>query len=186
MGISHEGYQPQRSAGFTLLETIIALVVAAVVMVLAVPAMGRMLARYQLSTAQLDLIATLQHARSLAKTSGRPKLFCPSLDGRHCAGITRWERGWAIGNYRSGNADQLDGSPMLVSGSYQRVTIHITSDRKTIRFQPTGTAGGSPATFTLCRKGHAEGALALTVSNVGRVASATTKADDAALCATSN
>jgi type IV fimbrial biogenesis protein FimT len=186
VGISQEGYQPQRSAGFTLLESIIALVVAAVVMAIAVPAMGRMLARYQVSTAQLDLIATLQHARSLAKTSGRPKLFCPSLDGRRCASITHWERGWTIGNYRSGHADQLDGSPLLVNGGNPHVAMHITSDRKTIRFQPTGTAGGSPVTFTLCRQGHAEDALALTVSNVGRVASAKAKAADAALCAASN
>lgn len=186
MDTSQKGYQPWRHAGFTLLESIVALVVAAVAMAIATPAISRMLARYQLSTAQLDLIAALQHTRSLAKTSGRPKLFCPSLDGRRCAGVTYWERGWAIGNYRSGRADQLDGLPLLASGNNQRVAIRITSDRKSIRFQPAGTAGGSPATFTLCRKGHAEDALALTVSNVGRVASAKAKADEAALCAASN
>ena len=186
MNSSKQGYQPRRSAGFTLLESIVVMVVVAVMVVIAVPALGRMRARYQLSTAQLDLVASLRHARSLAVSSGRPKLLCPSSDGRHCAGGTRWERGWAVGNYRSGNADQLDGSPKLTSGGYQRMTMRIMSDRKSIRFQPTGTAGGSPATFTLCRKGHAEDALALTVSNVGRVAGATANADAAALCAASN
>ena len=186
MNSSKEGYQPRRSAGFTLLESIVVMVVVAVMVVIAVPALGRMRARYQLSTAQLDLVASLRHARSLAVSSGRPKLLCPSSDGRHCAGGTRWERGWAVGNYRSGNADQLDGSPKLANGGYQRTTMHIMSDRKSIRFQPTGSAGGSPVTFTLCRKGHAEDALALTVSNVGRVAGATAKADAAALCAASN
>lgn len=186
MGISQEGYQPQRCAGFTLIESIVALAVAAVVMAIAVPAMSAMLARYQLTTAQLDLIATLQHARSLAVSGGRPKLFCPSFDGQHCADVTRWERGWIVGNYRSGNADQLDGLPTLMGGGYQRVIMLSTSGRKSIRFQATGTIGGSNVTFTLCRKGHADDALALTVSNVGRVASAKAKADDAALCAASN
>lgn len=186
MDRSRQGYQPRCSAGFTLLESIVVMVVVGVMVAVAVPALGRMLARYQLSAAQLDLVASLQHARSLAVSSGRPKLLCPSSDGRQCAGDTRWERGWAVGNYRSGNADQLDGSPKLASGGYQRTTMHIMSDRKSLRFQPTGSAGGSPATFTLCRKGHAEDALAITVSNVGRVAGATAKADAAAICAASN
>jgi type IV fimbrial biogenesis protein FimT len=186
VNISQEGYQPRRHDGFTLIESIVALAVAAMMVAFAVPAMGRMLARHQLNTAQLDLIAALQHARGLAKTSGRPKLLCPSVDGRHCAGVMRWEHGWVIGNYRNGHADQLDGSPILVSRGYERVAMHITSSRKSIRFQPTGTAGGSPATFTLCRKGHAEGALALTVSNVGRVASTMADAKDAAFCAAGN
>lgn len=186
MNINQQGYQSQRSAGFTLLESIVVLVVASVLMAVAVPALSRMLARYQLSAAQLELIATLQHARGLAVTSGRPKLLCASSDGRHCAGVTQWERGWAVGNYRSGNADQLDGLPALVRAGYQRPTLRITSDRKSIRFQPTGTAGGSAVAFTLCRQGHAEDALGFTLSNMGRVASATPKADTAARCAASN
>lgn len=183
MGIQQEGYQPRQGAGFTLIESIAVLVVASVLTAVAVPAMGRMRARYQLSVAQLDLVATLEHARGLAVTSGRPKLLCSSSDGRHCAGVMQWEHGWAVGNYRSGNADQLEGLPALVNGGYPRPALHIRSDRKSIRFQPTGRAGGSTVTFTLCQRGHAKEALGLTVSNVGRVASAKPKADAAAQCA---
>lgn len=186
MRISQEGYQPRQSAGFTLIESIVVLIVAAVLIGIAVPAMSQMLARYQLSTAQLDLIATLQYTRNLAVISGRPKLFCPLSASQQCANDTHWERGWAIGNYRIGNADQLDGPPTLVNAGYNRLIILSTGGRKSIRFQPSGSAGGSTVTFTLCRKGHAEEALALTVSNVGRVASAKPKADDAASCAAGN
>ena len=186
MDINQQGYQPRRSAGFTLIESIVALAVASVLTAVAVPALNRMLARYQLSTAQLELIATLQHARGLAMTSGRPKLLCASSDGRHCAGVTQWERGWAVGNYRSDNADQLAGPPALVRAGHQRPTLRITSDRKSIRFQATGRAGGSAVTFTLCRQGHAEDALAFTLSTLGRVASATPMADTAARCAAGN
>jgi len=184
--IRPEGYQPRRSAGFTLVESVVVLIVLAVLIGAAVPAMGQMLARYQLTTAQLDLIATLQYTRNLAVISGRPKLFCPISASEQCAGDTRWERGWAIGNYRTGNADQLDGPPTLVNVGYNRVVILSTSGRKNIRFQPSGSAGGSTVTFTLCRKGHAEDALALTVSNVGRVASAKAKPDEAAKCGAAN
>jgi type IV fimbrial biogenesis protein FimT len=186
MGIPQEGYQPRQGAGFTLVECIAALIVASVLAAVAVPALSRMLARHQLNTAQLDLVATLQHARGLAVTSGRPKLFCPSTDGRHCAGALQWERGWAVGNDHGGHAEQLDGVPALVNGGYQRRALRITSNRSSIRFQPTGSASGSPVTFTLCRQGHTDDALAFTVSNMGRVAGATPTADAVARCAASN
>ena len=177
---------PRRDAGFTLIESIIVLIIAAVLLCVAVPAMGRMVARYQLTTAQNDLIASLQHARGLAVSSRRRTLLCPSLDGRQCADDTHWERGWAVGPYRSTNADQLDGLPSLVNAGYSPLVIVSTAGRKRVRFQPDGTAGGSTVTFTLCRKGHAEDALAFTVSNVGRVASTKAAADKAINCAFDN
>lgn len=184
MRTNHGAHRPRRNAGFTLIESIAVLVIAAVLLCIAVPAMGNMLARYQLTTAQIDLIAALQHARSLAVSSQRRMLFCPSFDGRQCADGTHWERGWAMGPYRSNNADQLDGPPSQVNAGYSQVVIVSTAGRKRLRFQSDGTTGGSTVTFTLCRKGHPEDALSLTVTNMGRVATAKAAADKAASCAT--
>ncbi len=169
--------------GFTLIESIVVLTVLTIVLCITVPSLSGMLARYQLATAQIELIATLQHARGVAVSSRRRTLLCPSTDGQRCIDGTRWERGWVVGHYRSTNADQLDGPPSRVTGGYGRLTIESTAGRKRTRFQPDGTAGGSPVTFTLCRIGHAEDALAVVVSNVGRVAGSKASADDAAHCA---
>ena len=176
-------YHLHRQGGFTLIEGVIALVVTAVLASVAVPAAGHMLARYRLVTAQIDLIAALQHARSVAISSRRRTLFCPTATGRQCTGGTHWERGWALGHYRSIKADQLDGRPLLVSGGHARLVIVSTDGRGYVRFLPDGTARGSDITFTLCRRGHPEEALALTVSNMGRAASAKAKAENAANCA---
>lgn len=171
------------SAGFTLVETVVALAVAGVLLSLAIPAFGAMLARHRLATAQLELMAALQHARGLAITSGRRTLLCPTTDGRQCADDTHWERGWLIGSYRSDKANQLDGPPQRVNGGHARLIITSTAGRTRIRFQPNGTSGGSTVTFTLCRPGHPEDALVIKVSNMGRVAGAKADADQAASCA---
>jgi len=170
-------------AGFTLIEAIVAMTVAAVLLCVAVPALGGMLARQRLVTAQIELVAALQHARSAAITGRQRTLFCPSANGTQCADDTHWERGWAIGRYRTTNADQLDGPPSQVHGSYPKLIIMSTAGRKRVRFQPDGTTGGSNVTFVLCRPGHQEDALAITVSNMGRVANKKPADDEAGRCA---
>jgi type IV fimbrial biogenesis protein FimT len=175
--------QKADSAGFTLIESIVVLIVLTIALCIAVPALNSMLARHQLTTAQVELIATLQHTRSTAVSSRRRTLLCPSSDGRRCSDDTRWELGWIVGHYHSTHTDQLDGEPTWVTGIHGRLIIESTAGRKRVRYQPDGTAGGSDVTFILCRSGHAEDALAVTVSNVGRVAGGKPSADAAAHCA---
>jgi len=176
-------YSTTAQRGFTLVESVLVMVILAILFCLAVPALNGLLARQRLTTAQADLIAALQHARGLAATSRRRILFCPSRDGQRCADDTHWEKGWIIGPYRSSNAEQLDGLPLRVHDDYAGLIITSTSGRKRIRFQPDGTSGGSTVTFILCRPGHAEDALAIKLSNVGRVVGAKVAADEAAQCA---
>lgn len=180
-----EAYHSPRYGGFTLIEAIIALAITAVLLGVAVPAMDRMLAHHQLVTAQDELIASLQHARYQAISSGRHTLLCPSSNGQQCVDGTHWERGWAAGTYRSTSASQLDGAPTLVNAGYPRLIIVSSDGRQRIRFQPNGRAGGSNVTFTLCRAGHAEDALGLTLSLTGRIATNKVTADAARLCAAS-
>ena len=173
----------QRQTGFTLIEAIVTMTVAAVLLCLAIPALGGMLAHHRLVTAQIELVAALQHARGAAISGRQRILFCPSANGAQCADDTHWERGWLIGRYRTTNADKLDGLPSQVHHGHRQLIIVSTAGRKRVRFQPDGTTGGSNVTFVLCRPGHAEDALAITVSNMGRVANKKPADDEASRCA---
>jgi len=176
-------HRMQDQKGFTLIEIMAGLAIAAVLLCIAVPAFGGMVARHRLATAQWELLATLQHARGLAIASGRRTLLCPSIDGQQCSDGTHWEQGWVLGSYRSDNANRLDGAPHRIGSGHAQLVIVSTSGREHIRFQPMGSAGGANVTFTLCRPGHPEDALAITLSRQGRAAGGKAKSDDARHCA---
>lgn len=179
----HGWARPRRPGGFTLIEQIIALAVVAALACLASPALGHLVARTQLQTAQADLLAALQQARGQAVRTGRRTMLCPSHDGRRCADDVHWEDGWLLGHYRSDQADRLDGAPGTIAGGYDRLTILSTDGRRRIHFQGDGSAGGSNARFTLCRHGRAESALTVTVANSGRIYGAQASAEQAQRCA---
>lgn len=172
-----------RQSGFTLIERILAMIILATLACIAAPALGQLRERSQLQATQSDILVALQHARGLAIHGGRRAMLCPSRDGTHCSDELHWEGGWLVGHYRSASADQLEGAPNLAANSHSQLTILSTTGRRRIRFQADGSAGGSNASFTLCRQGHAEGALAVTVSNSGRIYGSRASDEQAQRCA---
>jgi len=169
--------------GFTLIEQILAVALMAVLACMAVPALGHLMNRSQLLTAQWEIIAALQATRGLAVHTGRRAMLCPTRDGQHCSDELRWEGGWLSGHYRRDRPDQLDGAPSLVASGHERLTILSTAGRKRIRFQPDGSASGSNVTFTLCPRGRTEGALVVVLSNAGRAYGTKATAVQAQSCA---
>lgn len=178
-----EHHRPHGQGGFTLVEQIVVAAVLVVLACMAAPALGHLVARSQLQAAQSDLMAALQQARDLAMTTQQRAMLCPSRDGLACTDELHWEHGWLLGHYRSTKGDQLEGAPTLRDGGHDTLTILSTSGRRRIRFQANGSAGGSNAGFTLCRTGHAEGALAVTVNNTGRIYGSKANAEQADRCA---
>lgn len=172
-----------RERGFTLVEQVMVMLIIAVLACIGVPALGQMAARNRLQVAQTDVIAALQHARELAVHGQQRIMLCPSRDGQRCSDELHWEYGWLVGHYRSDQADQLDGAPSWTMNDHERLTIVSTVGRRRIRFQPDGSAGGTNATFTLCRTAETRDALVVVLSNAGRVNASKASSDQAVRCA---
>lgn len=170
-----------RQSGATLIEQIMAVAIMGILAAVAAPALSQLLTRNQVQTAQLDLIATLQHARATAITSGKPTLFCPSRDGTHCSNETHWEGGWLLA-HDPAQANQPT-TVLRHGGAYAHITVLGDTGRRFMRFHGDGSASGSTNTLRLCRRGHPEQALVVVVSNAGRVRGATASAEQAASCA---
>lgn len=170
-----------RQSGVTLIEQIMTVAIMGVLAAVAIPPLSQLLARNQVQTAQLDFIATLQHARATAITSGKSTLFCPSRDGTHCSNETRWEGGWLLAH------DPMQANqPLTVlrhGSAYAHITVLGDAGRRFMRFHGDGSASGSTNTLRLCRRGHPEQALVVVVSNAGRVRGATASTEQAASCA---
>jgi type IV fimbrial biogenesis protein FimT len=179
----HEPAIQGRQSGFSLIEQIVVSCVLLILVCMAAPALGHLLGRNQLQAAQSDILISLQHARGLAVDTGRHAMLCPSRDGTHCSDELHWEGGWLIGHYQSEHTDQIEGAPNLTSGARNQLTILSTIGRRRIRFQADGSAGGSNVSFTLCRQGRADGALAVTVANSGRIYGSKATGEQADRCA---
>lgn len=145
----------QRPGGFSLIELLIALAVAAIVLTLAVPAYGRFIARNRLAATTNELLGALLAARTLAITRNVPVLFCAGNPGVGCHG--RWGEGEWVAfldgnrNARLDAGDDVQLTGMLDRGS--RIALAGNGPfRKLIVFRPSGlarTAAGAFAAGTL-------------------------------------
>ena len=171
-----------RQSGITLIEQIMVVAILGVLAAIATPSLAQLLRRNQVQLAQTEFIAALQHARGTAALSGKSTLFCPSRDGAHCSGETRWESGWVIG-HDPARKGQPDVTPLRTRAGYVGITILGDDGRRLVRFQSDGSASGMTNTLRICRRGQPDPTLVVVVSNSGRVRGAKASAEQAASCA---
>lgn len=167
--------------GMGLIEQCMVIAILGILGAIAAPSLHDMLMHQRLSTAQLDFIAMLQHARMAAVTRGNTITACPSSDGATCNGQTQWDASWLLLAERQGS----DGAPFWIHAD-RPGGIHVrnTGDgRPRIRFQPDGSAPGSNLTTVFCARGDNQRALTVTVSAAGRIRGASASAEQAAQCA---
>lgn len=78
---------PRSAAGFTLLEIVVVLVIAAAALALVAPNLGGTLARTRLASSAREVASGLRYARNHAIASGRPAEFWLDVNGhRYSAG----------------------------------------------------------------------------------------------------
>ncbi len=160
---------PRYCRGFTLVELIISLTVLAIVTGLAIPSLQGMLLRNQANAALQSLSQAIHATRMLSIGHQRRALLCPSLDGRHCSGGTRWEQGWIVGIDRNHDG-QPDATPLLIQAKLSGVLIRSSRGRTRIVYHPDGSAPGSNLSLRVCPTVRASATVdALIVSNAGRV-----------------
>ena len=156
-------------AGFTLIELMIVLAIAAVLLGVAVPAFSGGLEAARSMDARSSLLSSLQSAANRAAVTGVRGVLCPSLDGIACADSPDWTPGWLV--FLDSNASrELEGGERIlhVQPPLQgKVHLRTTAGRTRIVFQGNGGNAGSNATFTLCDGRGPARARALIMSNTG-------------------
>lgn len=156
--------------GFTLIELVMTLGVAAILAMIGAPALGSLLARVRESSAEARIAGTLRHARTAAVMENTRIIVCPSDDGRHCRPGFDWQQGWIVAPDADGNGQPDAGKqviaalPPMSAGS----RIITSAGRTHIIFHPDGNSAGSNARFTICHARDRDG-KSVVVSNSGRV-----------------
>lgn len=159
-----------KAGGFTLVELLMTLAVAALLAMVGAPALENLLARSREAGAEARIAGTLRHARTAAVMDNARIIVCPSDDDRHCRRGYDWQHGWIVAPDQDGDGQPDAGRqiiaalPAMAAGS----RIITSAGRRHIVFHPTGDAAGSNARFTICHAREGDG-RSVVVSNSGRV-----------------
>jgi len=162
---------PRHHRGITLIETMLALALAAILLATAAPAFGTLTARTESDVSRGTLVTALETARLLAISRSAHVVVCPSADQQYCGQTTEWQHGWIV--FADLDHDGTRGVNEAILSVTQSgpngVAILSGAGRKRIDFRPDGSSPGSNATFTLCDARGAAAAQAIVINNAGRL-----------------
>src|SRR5580693_8818391 len=89
-------FNRMRAHGFTLVEVVITMAVAAILLSIAVPSFRYVTNSNRIAGELNGLLGDLQFARAEAIKEGRTVTVCVSVDGATCANSTTWQSGWIV------------------------------------------------------------------------------------------
>ena len=149
------------SCGFTLVEALVALAVAALLLTLGVPAYGDWLRKVELANTASALADTLQRARAEAVKHGGRVNLCKSVDRSHCTSSGGWETGWLLfyDDDRDGQVGSAETVVSIVPAAARGITARANQPLANyVSFTGAGHArllNGAlqMGTFTVCRAG---------------------------------
>ncbi len=173
-----------RQHGFSLVEQVATLAVAAILIAMAVPSMARLVSRTATRGVEDALFDAAHLARHHAVMQAASVLLCPSRGGLACDDDGRWRDGWIVAAHvdRDGRPDHAvlaRGTPPL-----DHVVVLGSRGRPQVRFRPDGSAAGSNITLLACPRREADGtARRVVISNAGRIREAAANAEQQARCA---
>ena len=137
-----------RQLGFSLIELLITVAIAAILLSLAAPNFREMLVKRSVQAAAETLASDMRYARSEALKRATPTVMCQSADGAKCAtAVGSWSDGWIVYidpnnlavNTAIPSADLVRVQQPLPNIASIQNTV-LASTRQKVKFEPTGFA----------------------------------------------
>jgi type IV fimbrial biogenesis protein FimT len=132
--------------GFTLIELMVTIAVAAILLSIGIPAFNQMTATNRIASETNDLVSALNFARSEAVKRGATVSVCSSNNGTGCSGS--WSDGWLVFVDADGDAAVDAGDTVVRAGEPKSGGTTWASGGGNITFQASGRANNTH-TFTL-------------------------------------
>ena len=167
-------------AGFTIIELMVTLAVAAVILTVGIPSFKQTLDQNRLAVQVNDFITSLNYARSEAVTRSMQITVCKSANSSAvlpaCTAAGSWDQGWITftDSTAAGTIGVVDaGENILRIHAALEGNIGLTQDANFsnwIGYLPSGASSGNggvaQGSFTLC---HPPYARVLTINATGRI-----------------
>lgn len=157
------------SRGYTLLELLVTLAVAAIALAVGLPSFERLRLDMQRTSAVNAFVGAVQLARSEAAKRARPVVLCKTADFERCGGDEiRYDHGFMVFvNEDDVRPPQRSAAEPLLRAYRPTEGMTISANRDLFEFRPFRVRSTN-GTVTFCdRRGEAE-ARAVIVSYTGR------------------
>lgn len=154
-----------KSRGFSLVELLVALGVAAVLLALAAPGFGHLRADAALRSAARQTLAAVHLARRLALARGESVTVCPSADGMRCGfGGAHW---LLFANQPAGVDSRREEGELILRQWQLPARVLVNGSRGYAAFQPRPGAA-TTVTFEFTHPGRPAAIIRLVISQTGR------------------
>jgi len=156
--------------GFTALELVVAMAVAAILLSAGGPALRNYTWNQRMKAAMDTLQSDLKLARGRAISHNTQTVICPAASADDCSELTTWQDGWLVFADLNGDRRRQPGEPLIRrAGGIDLLDIRSSASRTYLRFYANGSAPGSNTTIRFCDSRGASHAGAVIVSNSGRI-----------------
>jgi type IV fimbrial biogenesis protein FimT len=168
-----------RACGFTLIELMVTIAVAAVMLMVGVPSFVRLMANTREASAANSLVNAFEYARNAALRGGQPVTICPTASPSNTACSADWNTGWGVISAPAGG-----GSVLLAHSNVgaRGVVVKASAGASLLVFTPRGLVTGLPGTgsalFTFCDSRGSAYAHAVVVNTGGYVQASQTPGSD--------
>ncbi len=164
--------------GFTLIELMVTISVAAILVFVAVPSFGAFMRNSQLSGYSNTFYIGLRLARSEALKRNAKVSICASSNGTTCSSSTDWATGWVVFTDSAGVAGVLDATDELLKTheAFAGSTTLVSGGETSVKYNSRGwrtdydSGGAANIIFTLTHPScEGDQKRTITISPMGTV-----------------